>query len=74
MLLISQFLALVKILGANFFVWSMPSAVIILNIFHHRDIFEINVLIAFILGLVINIIWDLVGLYLEKKEYHKNLL
>ena len=74
MLIVSQFITLVKILGTNFFVWSMPFAVIVLNILKGRDIFEINVLIAFVIGLIINIAWDIIGIYLEKKEYHKNLL
>jgi len=74
MLIMSQFIALIKLLGANFFVWSMPTAVIVLNFLKGREIFEINVLIAFIIGLIINIAWDIIGIYLEKKEYHKNLL
>ena len=65
---------ILKFLSENLFVWSMPISMMVLNIIKERDVFEINVVIAFILGLMINIVWDISCLYLNKKEYHKNLL
>ncbi|WP_072682318.1 hypothetical protein [Arcobacter sp. LA11] len=66
--------SIIKFFGSNFFIWSMPLAVIILNIFKGREIFETNVLIGLVMGLLINFIWDMVNTKINKKEYHKNLL
>lgn len=58
----------------SFFIWSMPLCVIVLNILKNRDTFGVNVLYALIIGLFINIVWDIAMLRIQKKEYHKNLL
>ena len=63
-----------KQIGENFFVWSLPLAIIVLNILDGNRMFDYNVIAAFVIGLIINIIWDIAYLYLNKKEYHKNLL
>ena len=67
-----QISTLIKLLGSNFFIWSMPLAVIILNILKEREIFEINVLIGLVMGIIINFIWEITNRILNKKEYHKN--
>lgn len=48
---------LLKFLGEHFFTWSMPFVMICLNIIAHREIFELNVLVAFTAGLAINYLW-----------------
>lgn len=74
MLVVSQINSLIKLLGNYFFIWSMPLTVVILNILKMRELFGINVLIALGIGIIINIIWDIINRILNKKEYHKNLL
>ena len=69
-----SFISKIKFLGNYFFIWSMPLVIIILNILKMREVFGINVLIGLILGLLINIIWELTNHFLDRKEYHKNLL
>lgn len=64
----------INILCMYFFIWSLPLCAIILNIIQNRDIFDMSVLITFILGFVINLIWDFVLILLQKKEYHKRYL
>lgn len=63
-----------RLLSENFFVWSLPLSLLILNLIGKRDIFDLNVIAAFVVGLTINIVWDISYIYLNKKEYHKNLL
>lgn len=65
---------LLKIMGIYFFVWSLPFITIILNVIQNKELFEITVLLAVLLGLVINLIWDFTLLALQKKEYHKYYL
>ncbi|XOB61932.1 hypothetical protein ACMC56_15210 [Campylobacterota bacterium DY0563] len=64
----------VKILCMYFFIWSLPLGTIILNIVKEREIFSMNVLIAFFLGLAINLVWDFALITIQKKEYHKSYL
>lgn len=66
--------SLIKFLGTYFFIWSLPFSTIILNLIFDREIFNLSVLIAFILGLIINLIWDFALINIQKKEYHKNYL
>lgn len=61
-------------LSENFFVWSLPVSLMVLNFLNGHSIFDLNIIVAFVIGLIINIIWDVSYLYLNKKEYHKNLL
>lgn len=67
-----QISSLIKILGSNFFIWSMPVSIIILNILKEREVFEINVLIGLVIGIIINFVWESINTILNKKEYHKN--
>ena len=67
-----QISSLIKILGSNFFIWSMPISIIILNILKGREVFEINVLIGLVIGIIINFIWESINTMLNKKEYHRN--
>ena len=67
-----QISSLIKILGSNFFIWSMPISIIILNILKEREVFEINVLIGLVIGIIINFVWESINTMLNKKEYHKN--
>lgn len=73
MLIFSQINSLVKLLGNYFFIWSMPLAVIVLNMLKMREIFEINVFIGLVIGIIINVIWDLINRILNNKKYHNNL-
>lgn len=63
-----------NLLSENFFVWSMPISLMILNFINGQAIFDLNIIAAFVIGLIINIVWDVSYLYLNKKKYHKNLL
>lgn len=74
MYFLSQVITLIKFFGSCFFIWAMPLAVMVLNILKQRELFETNVVIAILLGITINVSWDLMNKFLEKKEYHKNLL
>ncbi|WP_321312720.1 hypothetical protein [Halarcobacter sp.] len=64
----------IKILCIYFFIWSLPLSTIVLNVVKEREIFNINVLVAFFLGLVINLVWDFALISIQKKEYHKSYL
>lgn len=70
----SYFLSMIKLLGTSFFIWSLPFAVIVVNILEEEEVLQLNTLFAFLIGLIINFIWEIIHLYLKKKEYHKNLL
>ncbi|RXJ65866.1 hypothetical protein CRV08_14055 [Halarcobacter ebronensis] len=63
-----------KYLLASFFVWCFPLGAIIYNAIIGEDIIQLNILLGFITGVIINIMWDYLQIYRQKKEYHKYYL
>lgn len=59
---------LIKFLGERFFIWSIPTIVVLLNFIKGRELLEENVLLALFLGLTINFLWKICQKLINKKE------
>lgn len=65
---------LARFLANYFFIWFLPIATLFINDYKARELFEVNVLVALAVGIIINTVWEYIQIYLKRKEYHKNFL
>lgn len=68
------FSSILKFLINYFFIWFLPIATLFINDFKGKELFEVNILLALAVGILINTLWEYIQIYLKRKEYHKNFL